>query len=112
MKLIKLLDVRMYGGSSTRFGLFFCDCCGTEVEKSLENGKRHKSCGCMQYKRPVIKYGGRPSCLKRKKLKVLRRCLLCNKLFGSVSKGNRICPECGETEEGYVPLIYCVLDGG
>ena len=48
MKLIKVIT------QTTRvretIGLFFCEHCGAEVERTIRNGERTKSCGCLQRK--------------------------------------------------------------
>jgi hypothetical protein len=45
MLLIRKLDMREYGNSKVRFGLFKCSYCNQEVEKPYYNGLKLQSCG-------------------------------------------------------------------
>ena len=49
MEVVKLLDRRPIGdkGNITRYAIFKCPYCGSEVERPLSNGKRNQSCGCV-----------------------------------------------------------------
>ena len=49
MKLIKKLGRRIYAGRLESFGIFWCEGCEQEVEKTLSHGLRDKSCGCNRY---------------------------------------------------------------
>ncbi len=49
MELIKKLGTKFIGGIWRRFGLFLCPYCLQEVERRIYDGKKCKSCGCVQY---------------------------------------------------------------
>jgi len=50
MQLIKLLGTRVSKSNyKESWAVFWCDFCKQEVEKKLSDGKRAKSCGCVQY---------------------------------------------------------------
>ena len=51
MELIRKLPTRKNkNGHLESWAIFKCSHCLQEVERRLKNGKRQKSCGCMQYK--------------------------------------------------------------
>lgn len=51
MKLVELLERRLVGtsGNKLRFGIFKCSYCNSTVERTVSNGKRDLSCGCVRY---------------------------------------------------------------
>ena len=58
MILIKNLPTRIIKSYVQSFGLFLCPYCSQEIEKRLSDGKKCKSCDCVQYKLSSISLKG------------------------------------------------------
>lgn len=50
MELIKKIGIKKYYSKTANFGLFKCSYCHCLIEKSLKDGLKNKSCGCMKSK--------------------------------------------------------------
>ena len=52
MKLIRVIKQTIRVRES--IGLFYCEHCQSEVERTIRNGERTKSCGCLQKKGGIV----------------------------------------------------------
>ena len=116
MKKIRKLPTRLINGRLVSFALFKC-ICNKEVERSLGNGKRQKSCGCAQYKdinHNNIKHGGSNTKLYRAYYDILSRCFNSKrdnyKNYGG--RGITICPEWTDKLNGYINFRNWSLTNG
>ena len=53
MKLIRKLPPKYINGKCVSYGIFWCEGCKQEVERTLSSGKVAKSCGCQQHSKEV-----------------------------------------------------------
>src|SRR3989304_3190954 len=93
MKLIRKLGSRLSkNGYKQSYGIFWCDFCKQEVEKTLSHGYRDKSCGC---RKGCIKHGETDTRLYKIWKSMKYRCSNSNtsyyKYYGG--RGITICPE-------------------
>ena len=93
MQLIRKLPTRKNkNGYLESWAVFWCNFCKQEVERSLSNGKKYKSCGCNQNQ---ITHGETKTKLHRVWTDMKTRCLNPNvkqyKYYGG--RGITICPE-------------------
>lgn len=51
MELIRKLGRKLINDNLISYGIFLCPDCLKEVEKSLSNGYKQKSCGCIKGKK-------------------------------------------------------------
>jgi predicted DNA-binding protein (UPF0251 family) len=100
MKLLEKLDTRWNkaGTYRSRWGLFLCDYCNQEVEKTLSVGYKIKSCGCAQYEissKTHTTHGQTPKSLYQRWVNMRNRCYNKNvpdyKYYGS--KGIKVYAE-------------------
>jgi len=97
MKLIKEIESRIdKKGHKIKWGLFWCDACKQEVEKSMSDGKKCKACGCLFKNNPnALKHGGKGTKLYETWIGIKKRCLNPKasnfQYYGG--RGITICPE-------------------
>ena len=117
MEKIRDLPTKIINGNRVSFAIYLCPFCSKEVIKRLSDGKRCKSCGCVQYKdinHNNIKHGESNTKLYRAYYDILSRCFNSKrdnyKNYGG--RGITICPEWTDKLNGYINFRNWSLTNG